>query len=155
MPNLAAGQGTAASPATLSATSTVNQASFTDAKNQTTRFETDALGRITKQTDALNRVTTITRDARANPHADRPSQRRGHHHDLRRHGESAHEHRSRRLPRRRRLYEPTFNQGDQHPDPQGTLTQIAYDAKGNLLTITDALNQSRPSPKPAGPAAHH
>ncbi len=26
-------------------------------------------------------------------------------------------------------------------DPKGNLTQIAYDAKGNPLTITDALNQ--------------
>jgi YD repeat-containing protein len=38
-------------------------------------------------------------------------------------------------------YEPTFNQVTSIRDPKGNLTQIAYDAKGNPLTITDALNQ--------------
>ena len=140
VPNLAAGQGTAASPATLS-TSTVNQASFTDAKNQTTRFETDALGRITKQTDALNRVTTITRDARGNPtQIVRPNgavttmtyDAMG---NLLTSTEQA------IAATTTFTYEPPFNQVTSIRDPKGNLTQIAYDAKGNPLTITDALNQ--------------
>ncbi|HRC42786.1 MAG TPA: hypothetical protein PLT27_01940 [Nitrospira sp.] len=39
-------------------------------------------------------------------------------------------------------YEPTFNQVTSIRDPKGNLTQIAYDAKGNPLTITDALNRT-------------
>ena len=38
-------------------------------------------------------------------------------------------------------YEPTFNQVTSIRDPKGNLTSITYDAKGNPLTITDALNQ--------------
>ncbi|MCI1278365.1 MAG: hypothetical protein LKG23_05205 [Nitrospira sp.] len=49
VPNLSAGQGTVATPAPLS-TSTTNQAAFTDAKNKARHIVTDA----------LNRVTTIT-----------------------------------------------------------------------------------------------
>ncbi|HQR13295.1 MAG TPA: RHS repeat-associated core domain-containing protein [Nitrospira sp.] len=140
VPNLAAGQGTAAAPAALS-TSTANQASFTDAKHQTTRFDTDALGRIIKQTDALNRVTTITRDAQGNPtQITRPNgavttmtyDAKG---NLLTSTEPAIN------ATTTFTYEPTFNQVTSIRDPKGNLTQIAYDAKGNPLTITDALNQ--------------
>ncbi|MEW6248954.1 MAG: hypothetical protein AB1555_19965, partial [Nitrospirota bacterium] len=65
VPNVAAGEGTPATPAPLAPP--VNAASFTDGNNHTTTFETDALGRVTTQTDALNRVTTIQRDAQGNP----------------------------------------------------------------------------------------
>ena len=140
VPNLSAGQGTVATPAPLS-TSTTNQAAFTDAKNQTTRFETDALGRILKQTDALNRVTTITRDVNGNPtRITRPNgavtsmtyDAKG---NLLTSTEQA------ISATTTFTYEPTFNQVTSIRDPKGQLTQIAYDAKGNPLTITDALNQ--------------
>jgi len=140
VPNLAAGQGTATTPAALSP-STINQAGFTDAKNQTTRFETDALGRITKQTDALNRVTTIARDVNGNPtQIARPNgaittmtyDAKG---NLLTSTEQA------TAGTTTFTYEPTFNQVTSIRDPKGNLTQIAYDAKGNPLTITDALNQ--------------
>ena len=45
----------------------VIQATFKDAKGQTTTFETDAIGRVTKQIDALNRTTLIDRDQQGNP----------------------------------------------------------------------------------------
>jgi YD repeat-containing protein len=43
------------------------QATFKDARGNTTTFETDAIGRVTKQIDPLNRTTTIARDPQGNP----------------------------------------------------------------------------------------
>ncbi|MEK6804385.1 MAG: LamG-like jellyroll fold domain-containing protein, partial [Nitrospirota bacterium] len=140
VPNLAAGQGTAATPSALS-TSTNNQASFTDAKNQTTRFETDVLGRVIKQTDALNRVTTIQRDAQGNPtQITRPNgavtamtyDAQG---NLLTSTEQA------IAATTTFIYEPTLNQVTRITDPQGNQTNITYDATGNPLTITDADNK--------------
>ncbi len=140
VPNLAAGQGTAANPGALSLTPT-NRATFTDAKNQTTQFETDALGRVTKQIDALNRVTTIARDLNGNPtQITRPNGAvttltydvKG---NLLTSTEQA------IAATTTFTYEPTFNQVTSIHDPKGNLTSIAYDAKGNPLTITDADNK--------------
>ncbi|MCC6965823.1 MAG: hypothetical protein IT391_06010 [Nitrospira sp.] len=101
----------------------------------------DALGRITKQTDALNRTTTITRDAQGNPtQITRPNgavttmsyDAKGNLFTSTEQAINA---------TTTFTYEPTFNQVTSIRDPKGNLTQIAYDAKGNPLTITDALNQ--------------
>ena len=45
----------------------VIQATFKDAKGQTTTFETDTRGRVTKQIDPLTRTTMIQRDTQGNP----------------------------------------------------------------------------------------
>jgi YD repeat-containing protein len=55
-----------ANPATITQPPIV-QATFTDARGHTTTFETDAIGRVTKQIDPLTRTTTITRDPQGNP----------------------------------------------------------------------------------------
>ena len=45
----------------------VIQATFTDAKGETTTFETDAVWRVTKQIHSLTWTTTIQRDPQGNP----------------------------------------------------------------------------------------
>ena len=66
VPDLANGQGVPGNPAPLSQPPVV-QATFKDAKGQTTTFETDAIGRVTKQIDPLTRTTLIERDPQGNP----------------------------------------------------------------------------------------
>lgn len=66
VPDVASGQGTVSSPAALS-TNLLNSASYTDGRNNTTRFELDSQRRVTKQIDPLNRTTIITRDPQGNP----------------------------------------------------------------------------------------
>lgn len=140
VPNLAAGQGTAANPATLTR-NTVNRASFTDAKANTTTFELDAIGRVTKQIDPLNRTTTITRDSQGNPLViTRPNgaittmtyDAKG---NLLTSTEQA------IAATTAFVYEPTFNQVTRITDPKGNQTTITYDVKGSPLTITDADNK--------------
>jgi YD repeat-containing protein len=66
VPDLANGSGVFGNPATIQQPPVI-QATFKDAKGQTTTFETDAIGRVTKQIDPLNRTTSIMRDPQGNP----------------------------------------------------------------------------------------
>ena len=140
VPNLAAGQGTPANPATITQPPVV-QATYKDAKGQTTTFETDTIGRVTKQIDPLNRTTTITRDPQGNPLViTRPNNAvttmtydaKG---NLLTSTEQA------IAATTTFTYEPTFNQVTRITDPKGNQTNITYDVKGNPLTITDADNK--------------
>ncbi|MEK6762395.1 MAG: LamG-like jellyroll fold domain-containing protein [Nitrospirota bacterium] len=140
VPNLAAGQGTPGNPATITQPPIV-QATFKDAKGQTTTFETDAIGRVTKQIDPLNRTTIITRDPQGNPLTiTRPNgavttmtyDAKG---NLLTSTEQA------IAATTSFVYEPVFNQVTRITDPKGNQTNITYDVKGNPLTITDADNK--------------
>jgi RHS repeat-associated protein len=140
VPNLAAGQGTPGNPATITQPPIV-QATFKDAKGQTTTFETDAIGRVTKQIDPLNRTTTITRDPQGNPLTiTRPNgavttmtyDAKG---NLLASTELS------IAATTAFTYEPTFNQVTRITDPKGNQTNLTYDAQGNPLTITDADNK--------------
>jgi RHS repeat-associated protein len=139
VPNVAAGEGAPANPAPLAAS--VNSAMFTDANTRTTSFETDAIGRVTKQIDSLNRTTTITRDPQGNPtQITRPNgaittmtyDARGNLLTSTEQSISA---------TTTFTYEPIFNQVTRITDPKGNQTNITYDVKGNPLTITDADNK--------------
>jgi RHS repeat-associated protein len=139
VPDLAAGEGTKQAPAPLAAPNP--PASFQDGNGHTSSFTLDALGRITKQTDALNRVTTIERDAQGNPaKITRPNgavtvmtyDSKG---NLLTSTEQA------IAATTTFTYEPTFNQVTSIKDPKNNTTTITYDAKGNPLTITDADNK--------------
>lgn len=140
VPNLAAGQGTLANPATITQPPIV-QATFKDARGHTTTFETDPIGRVTKQIDSLNRTTTIARDPQGNPLTiTRPNgavtnmtyDAKG---NLLTSTEQA------IAATTTFTYEPTFNQVTSIRDPKNNLTTITYDLKGNPLTITDADNK--------------
>jgi YD repeat-containing protein len=140
VPNLAAGQGTPGNPATITQPSII-QATFTDAKGQTTTFETDAIGRVTKQIDPLNRTTTITRDPQGNPLTiTRPNSAIT---------TMTYDAKGNLLTSTEQsiaatttfVYEPVFNQVTRITDPKGNQTNITYDAQGNPLTITDADNK--------------
>jgi RHS repeat-associated protein len=124
----------------------VVQATFKDAKGQTTTFETDAIGRVTKQIDPLNRTTLIERDPQGNPiKITRPNgavttmtyDAKG---NLLTSTETL---TSTPLVTATTsfLYEPVFNQVTRITDPKGNQTNITYDAKGNPTTITDADNK--------------
>jgi len=139
VPNLAAGQGTKENPAPLA---TPNPpATFQDGNGHTSTFTLDQLGRITKQTDALNRVTAIQRDANGNPiQITRPN------------GAittMTYDAKGNLLTTTEQAigatttfaYESTFNQVTSITDPLNHTTTITYDAKGNPLTITDADNK--------------
>ncbi|MDH5669204.1 MAG: hypothetical protein OEY86_14465, partial [Nitrospira sp.] len=165
VPDLAQGIGVAGNPATISQPPVI-QATFTDAKGQTTTFETDAIGRVTKQIDPLSRVTTIQRDPQGNPITiTRPN------------GAittMTYDAKANLLTSTEAaiaatttfVYEPTFNQVTRITDPKGNQTNITYDAKGNPLTITDAdqkvttflynaqglLTETRDALYPANPA---
>ncbi|MDH5252396.1 MAG: hypothetical protein OEW25_03635, partial [Nitrospira sp.] len=141
VPNLAAGDGTPTTPSALSQPPII-QATFKDAKGQTTIFETDAIGRVTKQIDPLTRTTTIQRDPQGNPITiTRPNgaittmtyDAKG---NLLTSTESS------IAATTTFTYEPLFNQVKTIRDPKGNQTTITYDAKGNPLTITDANNQA-------------
>lgn len=111
------------------------QATYKDAKGQTTIFETDAIGRVTKQIDPLNRTTTITRDPQDN---------------LLTSTEQA------IAATTSFTYEPAFNQVTRFfCNAQGLLTEtrdalyptnpattFTYDALGRLLTTTDPWNRT-------------
>ena len=140
VPNLATGQGTPDNPATITQPPIV-QATYKDAKGQTTTFETDAIGRVTKQIDPLNRTTTIARDPQGNPLTiTRPNgavttmtyDAKG---NLLTSTEQA------IAATTSFVYEPVFNQVTRITDPKGNQTNITYDVKGNPLTITDADNK--------------
>ncbi len=64
--DVAAGEGTSANPLPVTRPTDV-VAVFTDGNGNPTTFETDGFGAATKITDALMRMTTITRDADGNP----------------------------------------------------------------------------------------
>ncbi len=66
VPDLANEVGVPGNPATIQQPPVI-QATFKDAKGQTTTFETDAIGRVTKQIDPLTRTTLIERDPQGNP----------------------------------------------------------------------------------------
>jgi RHS repeat-associated protein len=140
VPNLAAGQGTPATPGTITQPPIV-QATFKDAKGQTTTFETDAIGRVTTQIDPLTRTTTITRDPQGNPLTiTRPNNAIT---------TMTYDAKGNLLTSTEQsitattafTYEPAFNQVTRITDPKGNQTNITYDAKGNPLTITDADNK--------------
>ena len=140
VPNLGAGQGTPGNPATITQPPMV-QATYKDATGQTTTFETDAIGRVTKQIDPLSRTTTITRDPQGNPLTiTRPNgavttmtyDAKG---NLLTSTELA------ISATTTFTYEPAFNQVTRITDPKGNQTNITYDVKGNPLTITDADNK--------------
>jgi RHS repeat-associated protein len=139
VPDMAAGEGTKLSPAPLAAPSP--PASFQDGNGQTSTFTLDSLGRITKQTDALNRVTTIERDVQGNPtKITRPN------------GAittMTYDGKGNLLTTTEQTiaatttftYESVFNQVKTIRDPQNNLTTIDYDAKGNPVKMTDADNK--------------
>jgi len=136
VPNVAAGEGTKTSPAPLAAPSP--PASFQDGNGHTSTFTLDQLGQITKQTDALTRVTTIERDASGNPTTiTRPNSAVT---------TMTYDAKGNLLTTTEQAisatttftYEPTFNQVTSIKDPRNNTTTITYDAKGNPLTITDA-----------------
>ena len=137
VPDLANGVGMPGNPATLQQPPVI-QATFKDAKGQTTTFETDAIGRVTKQIDPLNRTTLIERDPQGNPtKITRPNgaittmtyDTRG---NLLTSTEQA------IAATTTFMYEPVFNQVTSITDPKGNQATITYDAKGNPTTITDA-----------------
>lgn len=140
VPNLAAGQGTPANPGTITQPPII-QATFKDAKGQTTTFETDAIGRVTKQIDPLNRTTTIARDPQGNPlMITRPNSAVT---------TMTYDATGNLLTSTEQsisattsfVYESTFNQVTRITDPKSNQTNITYDVKGNPLTITDADNK--------------
>jgi RHS repeat-associated protein len=140
VPDLANGQGVPGNPAPISQPPVI-QATFKDAKGQTTRFETDAIGRVTKQIDPLNRTTLIERDPQGNPtKITRPNNAIT---------TMTYDAKGNLLTSTEQsisatttfLYELTFNQVTRITDPRGNQTNITYDAKGNPLTITDADNK--------------
>ncbi len=140
VPDLANGSGVFGNPATIQQPPVI-QATFKDAKGQTTTFETDAIGRVTKQIDPLNRTTLIERDPQGNPtKITRPN------------GAvttMTYDAKNNLLTSTEQsiaatttfVYEPVFNQVTRITDPKGNQTNIAYDAKGNPITITDADNK--------------
>ena len=139
VPNLAAGEGTPATPAPLG--QPINTAAFTDGRNTTTTFELDGLDRIIQQTDALTRTTRIDRDPQGNPtKITRPNgavttmtyDPKG---NLLTSTEPA------IAATTTFAYEPAFNQVTSITDPLNHTTTITYDVKGNPLTITDAYNK--------------
>ena len=140
VPNLAAGQGTPGNPATITQPPIV-QATYKDAKGQTTTFETDAIGRVTKQIDPLTRTTTIQRDPQGNPLTiTRPNNAiTTMTYDLR--GNLLTSTEQSIAATTTFVYEPAFNQVTRVTDPKGNQTNITYDVKGNPLTITDADNK--------------
>ncbi len=138
VPDIDAGQGTQSNPAPLAAP--LSSAAFQDGNGRTSTFALDPLGRITQQTDALNRVTLIERDGQGHPaKITRPNgavtvmtyDAKG---NLLTTTEQA-------IAATTTLtYEPTFNQVTTIKDPKNTTTTITYDTKGNPLTIKDAQN---------------
>jgi RHS repeat-associated protein len=138
VPDLAAGEGTKDNPAPLASPSP--PASFQDGNGHTSSFTLDTLGRVTQQTDALNRVTTIERDTQGNPtKITRPNgaittmtyDAKGNLLTTTEQAISA---------TTTFTYEPVFNQVTSIKDPMNNTTTITYDAKGNPLTITDPAN---------------
>ncbi len=113
-------------------------AHYTDGNLNPTALKTDSLGNITRQTDALNRTTTIVRDPDGNPtQITRPN------------GAittMTYDERGNLLTSKEEsidatttfTYEPAFNQVASITDPQGNKTTINYDAKGNPIEIIDA-----------------
>ncbi len=138
MPDIDAGQGTQSNPAPLAPP--LSSATFQDGNGRTSTFALDPLGRITQQTDALNRVTLIERDSQGHPtKITRPNgaittmtyDAKG---NLLTTTEQA-------IAATTTLtYEPTFNQVTSIKDPKNNQTTITYDSKGNPLTIKDAQN---------------
>jgi len=165
VPDLANGVGVPGNPSTIQQPPVI-QATFKDAKGQTTTFETDAIGRVTKQIDPLTRTTLIERDPQGNPtKITRPN------------GAvttMTYDAKGNLLTSTEQsiaatttfVYEPAFNQVTRITDPKGNQTNIAYDAKGNPTTITDAdqkltrffynaqglLTETRDALYPANPA---
>jgi RHS repeat-associated protein len=139
VPNLAAGEGTPATPASLG--QPINTASFTDGRNTTTTFELDGLDRIIQQTDALTRTTVIDRDPQGNPiRITRPNGAvTTMTYDLK--GNLLTSTEQAIAATTTFTYEPTFNQVTSIKDPLNHTTTITYDPKGNPLTITDADNK--------------
>ncbi len=139
VPDLANGVGVPGNPATIQQPPVV-QATFKDAKGQTTTFETDAIGRVTKQIDPLNRTTVIERDTQGNPTTiTRPNGAiTTMTYDVK--GNLLTSTEQSITATTTFTYEPTFNQVTSITDPKNHLTTITYDAKGNPLTITDADN---------------
>ncbi len=104
-----------------------------DAVGQHTRFERDASGQVVAVTDPLGRVTRFEYDAAGNVTkiTDRANNVRLFEH------------------------EPTFNRltkliapaPDGPPGDPGPVTTFEYDAKGNLITITDPEQNLKPVPE--------
>lgn len=139
MPNQAAGQGTTGNPATVGA----NQfrATLTDANQQQTVFELNALHQVIAQTDALTRTTTMARDAAGNPTSiTRPNGAvTTMTYDAQRNLLTSTETLTTSplvTATTAFTYEPVFNQVTRITDPKGNQTNITYDAQGNPLTIT-------------------
>jgi RHS repeat-associated protein len=145
VPDFPAGEGVPGNPAQLSQPPVI-QATFKDANGHTTTFETDSIGRITKQIDPLTRTTTIQRDTQGNPLTiTRPNgAMTTMTYDLKGNLLSS----TQALTTTPLLtatttftYEPTFNQVATIKDPLNHMTTIAYDVKGNPETVTDADNK--------------
>ena len=139
VPDLANGVGVPGNPATIQQPPVI-QATFKDAKGQTTTFETDTIGRVTMQKDPLNRITRIDRDTQGNPtKITRPNGAiTTMTYDVK--GNLLTSTEQSITATTTFTYEPTFNQVTSITDPKGNQTTITYDAKGNPLTITDADN---------------
>jgi RHS repeat-associated protein len=138
LPNVAAGEGIQGNPAMLAALSA--SAVFRDGNGHVTTFTLDALGRVIKQTDALNRTTIFIRDAHENPLTiTRPNgavstmtyDAKG---NLLTTTEQAIE------ATMTFTYDSVFNQVTSIKDPLNNTTTITYDTKGNPTQIKDAVN---------------
>ncbi len=82
------------------------------------------MGLILRQTDALNRVTPITRDVNGNPDPDHATQRCRHEMTCDAKGNLLTSTEQAISATTTFTYEPTFNQVTSIRDPKGNLTQI-------------------------------
>ena len=138
----AAGQGTQASPLPYLRPAEI-LASFTDGNSNTTTYQLDPLGGATMVTDALSRVTLTSRNADSLPtQITRPNGRiDAFTYDGQGNLLTRTEAQGTALERTTSFeYEPTFNQVTKIIDPALNETTFAYDANGNLSSITDAAS---------------
>ncbi|MBI4342102.1 MAG: hypothetical protein HY599_01900, partial [Candidatus Omnitrophica bacterium] len=138
------GDGTAANPAPPPPAVADIQTILTDGQGGVRQLTTDAFGAVTRQTDPLGRVTTISRSpdglplviiqpelAGVTPTTGFTYDSVGNVLTVTEAGAGP--------PVSRFTYEPDFNQVTSLTDPNGHTTTLAYDAQGNPVEVTDAL----------------
>ncbi len=134
----AAGQGAPTSPAPIVTTSNAT-AALTDGRGNQSRFVLDALGQVISQTDAIGQTTTTVRDTNGLPtKITRPNGAVT---------TMTYDAKGNLLTSTDAIgattvftYEPIFNQVKTIRDPKGNVTTVNYDPKGNPIEIIDALN---------------
>ncbi len=134
----AGGQGTPSNPAPIVSSADAT-AALTDGRGNQSKFTLDPLGQVTSQRDALGHTTTTKRDANGLPtRITRPNGAVT---------TMTYDAMGNLLNSTDPVgaittftYEPTFNQVKTIRDPKGNITTINYDPAGNPIQIIDALN---------------